>query len=166
MRPRKLKFIWLIVVLFALTPSLSAQPGLKRNNLFDAGWRFHRGGAQGAESPSFDDSQWRLLDLPHDWSIEDLPGTDSPFRADAISQVNGGFTTGGTGWYRKSFKIPKDLNGKQFIIMFEGVYMNADVWLNGELLGNHPYGYTSFWYNITSKIKYDRENLLSCQSQE
>jgi beta-galactosidase len=53
--------------------------------------------------PEFDDSSWRTLDLPHDWSIEDLPGTSSPFDPLAISEVSGGFTTGGTGWYRRTF---------------------------------------------------------------
>ena len=81
---------------------------MKRDNLFDFDWRFHKGGAQGAEKPAFDDSKWRKVDLPHDWSIEDLPGTDSPFSINAISQVNGGFTTGGTGWYRKTFRIPEN----------------------------------------------------------
>ena len=67
---------------------------------FDQVWRFHRGGAEGAEATFFDDSGWRAVNLPHDWSIEDLPGTDSPFDRDATSQVSGGFTVGGTGWYR------------------------------------------------------------------
>jgi beta-galactosidase len=134
---------------------------LKRNNLFDFDWRFHRGGAIGAETPGFDDSKWRVIDIPHDWSIEDLPGTNSPFNIDAISQVSGGFTTGGTGWYRKTFSIPGELNGKQFNIIFEGVYMNAEVWLNGEYLGNHPYGFTSFWFDISGKIKFDKENVLA-----
>jgi beta-galactosidase len=138
-----------------------AQTELKRNNLFDFNWRFHAGGAQGAEEPLFDDSKWRKTDLPHDWSIEDLPGTESPFNINAISQVNGGFTTGGTGWYRKSFFIPGELKDKRFIIMFEGVYMNADVWLNGEYLGNHPYGYTSFWFDISGKIKTGKDNIIA-----
>ena len=147
--------------MFLFLINTEAQPLLKRNNLFDFNWRFHKGGALGAESPGFDDSEWRKIDLPHDWSIEDLPGTGSPFSIDAISQVNGGFTTGGTGWYRKSFSVSGDLTGKQFLIEFEGVYMNAEVWLNGEYLGNHPYGYTSFWYDITGKINYDKENIIA-----
>ena len=139
----------------------SAQAVYNRENLFDSGWRFHLGGAQGAENPQFDDSQWREIDLPHDWSIEDLPGTSSPFSQNAISQVNGGFTTGGTGWYRKSFTIPENLKGKRFRILFEGVYMNAEVWLNGRPIGNHPYGYSSFWFDITDNLKYEGENILS-----
>ncbi len=150
-------FLLFILVSFAV----SGQTSFKRSNLFDTGWRFHRGGAQVAETPSFNDSEWRKIDLPHDWSIEDLPGSNSPFSVDAISQVSGGFTTGGTGWYRKTFKIPEGLKDKRLSIMFDGVYMNADVWLNGELLGNHPYGYTSFWFDITGKIKYDGDNVLA-----
>ncbi len=140
---------------------LQAQPFNQRNNLFDEGWRFHRGGLQGAENPGFDDSAWREVDLPHDWSIENLPGTDSPFDRAAISQVSGGFTTGGTGWYRKTFILPETMKGKRITILFEGVYMNATVWLNGRELGNHPYGYTSFGYDLTPGIRFGEKNTLA-----
>lgn len=139
---------------------VSAQSVNMGGNLFDSGWRFYRGGAQGAENPQFDDSKWRKIDLPHDWSIEDIPGTDSPFSLNAISQVSGGFTTGGTGWYRKSFKIPEILKGKRLRILFEGVYMNSEVWMNGRQVGNHPYGYSSFWFDITDNLNLEGENLL------
>ena len=160
MKPKNSKAISLIFLFASVLIQITAQTSLERNNLFDFGWRFHLGGAQGAEDPAFDDSQWKKLDLPHDWSIEDLPGTDSPFHNNAISQVNGGFTTGGTGWYRKSFVVPIELKEKHFVILFEGVYMNAEIWLNGELIGDHPYGYTSFWFDITDKLKFDGENIL------
>jgi beta-galactosidase len=142
--------------------SASAQAQDKQNNvvLFDADWRFHLGGAQGAEQPDFDDSKWRPVDLPHDWSIEDLPGQQSPFQPDAISQVSGGFTTGGTGWYRKTFTVPNEQQGQRILMQFDGIYMNADVWLNGQWLGDHPYGYTSFWFDLTNKIKFGGANVL------
>jgi beta-galactosidase len=139
---------------------IKAQPLSDRENLFDSGWRFHLGGAQGAENPQFDDSQWRKIDLPHDWSIEDIAGTNSPFSINAISQVSGGFTTGGSGWYRKTFTITDNLKGKRFRILFEGVYMNAEVWINGRQPGNHPYGYSSFWFDITDNLKFEEENVL------
>jgi beta-galactosidase len=161
MKVRQLIFSGLILLFIFLFFRTSAQSELKRNNLFDFNWRFHKGGLLGAEALTFDDSQWKVVNLPHDWSIEDLSGTNSPFNADAISQVNGGFTTGGTGWYRKTFYIPEKLRDKKFIIMFDGVYMNAQVWLNGELLGDHPYGYTSFWFDISDKISFEKENVLS-----
>jgi beta-galactosidase len=134
---------------------------LRRVALFDREWKFHRGGAQFAERPEFDDTAWRTLDLPHDWSIEDLPGTKSPFDRDAISQVSTGFTTGGTGWYRKPFTLPDTDKGRRIVIQFDGVYMNAEIWLNGQSLGEHPYGYTSFWYDITDKVKFGAPNLLA-----
>jgi beta-galactosidase len=138
-----------------------AQGGEYGAALFDADWRFHRGGAQGAEAADFDDSRWRKLDLPHDWSIEDLPGARTPFAADAISQVSGGFTVGGTGWYRKTFNVPESEKGKRVVVQFDGVYMNAEVWLNGQRLGEHPYGYTSFWFDLTDKIKFGGANVLA-----
>ena len=73
---------------------------------FDKGWHFHLGKIKEGENVNLYDGRWRTLSLPHDWSIEDLPGTSSPFNPDAISQVSGGFTTGGTGWYRKTFFLP------------------------------------------------------------
>ncbi|MBX5438067.1 MAG: glycoside hydrolase family 2, partial [Thermoflavifilum sp.] len=131
--------------------------------LFDSDWRFHRGGAQGAQEPDFDDHSWRKLDLPHDWSIEDLPGKSSPFDSNAATQVSGGFTTGGTGWYRKTFQLPLSAKGKQVWILFEGVYMNADVWINGHHLGNHPYGYTSFWYDMSPYVQWGKSNVVAVE---
>src|SRR5512133_4009245 len=101
----------LIFLILSLTgsfgQSFSAKP-----LLIDDSWFFHRGGAQRAEQPEFDDASWRVVDLPHDWSIEDLPGATSPFDRDAISQVNGGFTTGGTGWYRKKLFFGEEMKDK------------------------------------------------------
>ena len=113
----------LLLATLVYTGSAAAFAQTSTTSLFDFDWRFLRGGAQGAEVPDFDDSKWRKLDLPHDWSIEDLPGTNSPFDPDAISQVNGGFTVGGTGWYRKSFNLGNEQSGKRVVIQFDGVYM-------------------------------------------
>ncbi len=149
-----------LVAAFSLTGAFAQSFTAKIGN-FDDNWKFHRGGAQRAEQPEFDDSGWKAVNLPHDWSIEDLPGTQSPFDADAISQVNGGFTTGGTGWYRKTFITPNDTRGKTVTLFFEGVYMNAECWLNGHYLGNHPYGYTSFYFDIGGLLKYGENNVLA-----
>jgi beta-galactosidase len=150
-------------VLFVLLALMCAraQGNSERVLLFDDGWRFQRGGAQGAEAADFDDSGWRRLDLPHDWSIEDLPGTRTPFDPKAISQVQGGFTLGGTGWYRKSFDVPESQRGRRVVIQFDGVYMNAEVWLNGRRVGEHPYGYTSFWFDLTDKVNFGGRNVLA-----
>lgn len=129
--------------------------------LFDAGWRFQRGDLPDGEAPDLRDAGWRQVDLPHDWSIEDLPGTDSPFSPAAVNGVSEGFTTGGTGWYRKTFTLPPVAGGRHWSVRFDGVYMDADVWLNGVHLGNHPYGYTSFGYDITGVLRQGQPNVLA-----
>jgi beta-galactosidase len=141
----------------------------ERMQAFNSDWRFHRGDAPGAEATAFDDSTWRVLDVPHDWSIEDLPepsdpdsgaiwveGSEpirtGPFDMYATEgQTATGWTVGGIGWYRKSFNRPPLPNGKAEL-RFEGVYMNCDVWLNGEHLENHPYGYTEFAFDLTPRL--------------
>jgi beta-galactosidase len=122
---------------------------------FDAGWSFKKENLPtGPEKVTFDASNWRKVDVPHDWSIEDLPNqiADSiigPFSKGAIGTINTGYTIGETAWYRKSFTLsPKEI-GKTVYIHFDGVYMNSDVWVNGHHLGNHVYGYTPFYYNLT-----------------
>ncbi len=152
-----------ILASLLLLNSANAQTSTGNTINFDEGWRFHRGGMLGAEQPRLDDSKWRRIDLPHDWSIEDIPGTHSPFNPDAISQVGGGFTSQGTAWYRKTFNIPATDKAKRVIILFDGVYMNADVYINGEHLGNHPYGYTSFYYDLTSHLKYGEKNTIAVE---
>ena len=143
----------------------------QRKVLIDEGWRFHRGDIANAQQTGFKDNRWRDIDLSHDWSIENLPGTNSPFNPDAINGVGVGFTTGGIGWYRKTFMLPVNepayrttgRQNKRISILFDGVYMNADVWINGVHLGNHPYGYTSFYYDITDKIKKGEKNIIAVQ---
>jgi beta-galactosidase len=151
----------LLAFVLLLSVSNNAQEIYTATSLFDFNWRFHRGAIKTAMNPAFDDSQWRAVDLPHDWSIEDIPGTHSPFDESAVNQENGGFTVGGIGWYRKTFKIDPALKGKTFTIVFDGVYMNAQVWLNGRSLGTNPYGYTSFYFDITDRILFDKDNVIA-----
>ncbi|MEU5597620.1 glycoside hydrolase family 2 TIM barrel-domain containing protein [Streptomyces sp. NPDC020298] len=164
--------------------------GRARERSFDEGWLFLRGDAEGAESPSYDDGSWRSLDLPHDWSIEDLPyaGTadgaatsdpsllvlkDPDPTAPTPPQVIGpfdtqrsqnggstGYTVGGIGWYRKHFPSPGD-GDHHAELRFDGVHQNADVWLNGVHLGFHPYGYTSFAYDLTPHLNRTGPNVLA-----
>ena len=122
---------------------------------FDEGWRFMKDTLSGAESPDFNDSGWRIIDVPHDWSIEDLPGQDGvdiigPFDKSAIDKGTSGYLVGGTGWYRKNFAIREEDKDKTAYLQFDGVCMRSDVWLNGKHLGFHPYGYTPFYFDITS----------------
>jgi len=146
-----------------------------RNRPFDTNWKFFRGDIAGAELPDFDDYNWRNLDLPHDWSIEDLPASADtfpdldpprvgPFTPASEGGLSTGFTVGGTGWYRKTFTQDADDLDKIIYIRFDGVYMNADFWINGHHLGNHPYGYTSFYYELTPYLNPPGElNTLAVQ---
>jgi beta-galactosidase len=158
MKKKVIVFCWL---LFVVCLKISGQTN--RVTLFDNGWTFYLGGSQGAEQVNFDDSKWRKIDLPHDWSIEDLKGTHSPFNKDAVGQVSTGFTNGGTGWYRKAFSVLEQDKGAKIFVQFDGVYMNSDVWINGYHLGNHPYGYTSFAYDLTDHIRFDSLNVIAVE---
>jgi len=129
-----------------------------RATLFDADWRFKKDTASGLENSAYNDTGWRELNLPHDWSIEDLPGQQAgqvmgPFTKASVGKAATGFTEGGVGWYRKTFTLDQRYQGKQTYITFDGVYMDADVWVNGHHLGNHPCGYTAFSYNLTNFLR-------------
>jgi beta-galactosidase len=118
----------------------------RQHSLFDAGWMFTRGDVTGAEAPGFDDSGWRSLDLPHDWSIELSYNPDSP------AGRHEGYLEGGIGWYRRSFVLPQEYAGKRILIQFDGANMNSDVWINGHHLGHRPYGYSAFIYDLTTYV--------------
>ena len=129
-------------------PAAGPEPGSREIIPFDSSWRFHLGDEPAAKQPKFDDTNWRMLDLPHDWSIE------GPLLPPPEGDSNNGFFTHGIGWYRKSFTLP-DLAGKQVVIEFDGVYMNSEVWINGQFLGRRPYGFIGFRYDLTEFLKTD-----------
>jgi len=303
------------VVLILSSPTGLPGKNFERDRLFDSEWLFYRGDIQGAESPEFDDSTWRVIDLPHDWSIEDLPprtnfppelpivpgqwrfqkgddpawkepdyddsswqivtlpntwerhsgytndnaygwyrkritipdefkgtnfilllgliddvdetffngvrigatgsfppqyqsawatprryevpaslvrGDGSDLIAVRVYDATGvggiyeqgvkserigpfdtslseggtatGYVVGGRGWYRKHFVLKPQETGKRISVRFDGVYMNADFWINGHYLGNHPYGYTSFEFELTPYLRPPRQtNVLAVQ---
>lgn len=122
---------------------------------FNAGWCFRLGDDPQAAQPGFDDSGWRQLDLPHDWAIEGDFSQDNP------SGTGGGALPGGVGWYRKRFVVDQKEADQHFRVEFDGVYMNAEVFINGTSLGKRPYGYISFGYDLTPYLKWGEENLLA-----
>lgn len=121
----------------------------------DLEWHFHLGDVDGASQPGYDDSGWRRLDLPHDWAVEGDFSQANP------SGVMGGALPGGVGWYRKTFTIDAADEGKRVSVLFEGSYMNTEVFVNGRPLGVRPYGYVSFGYDITPYIKWGVENVVA-----
>ncbi len=121
----------------------------------DQDWKFFLGDPPGAEAVAYDAQHWRTVDLPHDWSIEGSIDRSHPMGG------GGGFFPAGVGWYRRTFTAPAAWRGKRVHVEFEGVYMNATVYLNGRELGFHPYGYTSFYYDLTSHLNFGGSNLLA-----
>lgn len=116
-----------------------------RGKLFNSGWKFYKGDVREGEKILLDDQEWRSVQLPHDWSIE------GPFSNEWASGT--GYLPGGIGWYRKSFTIPEDQQGKHLYLYFDGVYKNSEVWINETYLGKRPNGYASFYYDITPHLK-------------
>jgi beta-galactosidase len=127
----------------------NSRPGKKVS--FNQNWRFHLGDIANGQDTNLDDSRWRELNLPHDWSIE------GEFSETHPAGTGGGALPGGTGWYRKTFSVPATSNGKLVFIEFDGVYRNSEVWINGHYLGKRPYGYSSFIYELTPHLIYGAE---------
>lgn len=164
MREEKISFInkgnnrLLITLVFFCGICLNANAYLEdnyRKQLFDYGWKFALGDYSDASSIHYNDNDWRTLDLPHDWSIEDRTDPANPMGND------GGYFPAGIGWYRKSFELPSTYKDKKVGIYFEGVYMNAEVFVNGKSVGMHPYGYSSFYYDLTSYLRYGEKNIIA-----
>jgi beta-galactosidase len=149
----------------AATGAVVARPAIRgagdvpvaRSYDFDLDWKFVLVNADGvtdptgqyasAYQPGFDDSGWQALDLPHDWSIHLNPVP--------TGNSGDGFYQGGLGWYRKTFALPSHMTGKRIWLEFDGVYSNAQVYVNGQFLGGHPYAYTGFGFDLTGKVHTD-----------
>jgi beta-galactosidase len=146
----------LILFSFSLLIGLGCQNSLEKQSRtrlnFNSGWKFIKEDVEDARNPDFDDSNWRQLDLPHDWGIE------GPFTQE-VNFKGGYLPYPGSGWYRKSFNVPSD--AKCVLIEFDGIMRNSKIWLNGEYVGGWPYGYTSFAIDLSEKIKRGGENLIA-----
>jgi beta-galactosidase len=137
-----------------------------RDQPFNHGWRFLRGAGDGLENPSLPDGDWRSVDLPHDWSIEDLPGAPGPHQAgpftrDSKGGTATGFTIGGEGWYRKHFRVDSLPADARVEVLFDGVYLDSDLWLNGQKLGGNVHGYMPFAFDLTPHLVRGGENVLA-----
>lgn len=114
------------------------------------GWKFYLGECENAWYKGMDDSAFREVPVPHDWSVE------QPFSEQYSSGT--GYLAGGVGWYRLHFKVPEEYQGKQLSLVFDGVYKNSQVWCNSYYLGRHPYGYTGFSYDISKLVCFGEED--------
>ena len=141
----KLKHKWLLFFLFCCFPYLEAAEIV----CFDSGWKFYLGNTeQDVILPAYNDSDWRTLNLPHDWSIE---GTYD--RTANGTDWQSGFLPAGIGWYRKTFIYDPAWVARKVRIQFDGIYLNSEVWINGHSLGKRPNGYIGFEYDLTPYLK-------------
>jgi len=121
-------------------------------------WKFHKEDEPRAWQNRYDDSNWRDVTIPHDWSIE------SPFSQENSSGT--GYVVGGIGWYRNHFTLPQHAAGSRVTVTFEGVYKNSQVWCNGHYLGKRPYGYSEFVYDISHAVRQDgSENIIVVRAE-
>ena len=178
------KYLFPAILFFLLIPFFSLSQSPNRRLLFDNDWRFHFGHAANPEkdfnygiktifsksgaapgtaiAPTFKDSGWRLLNLPHDWAVE-LPFTkvdNFDVESHGFKPVGGLFPETSIGWYRKHFTIATADSGNRFQLQFDGIFRDANVWVNGFFLGNNKSGYVGVNYDITDYINYDHDNVV------
>ena len=142
-----------MLTLWLSTISAVAQLGFGDAQRINDQWKFILDDQKDYSKVDYEDSKWKEVQLPHDWSVREQL---SPSLASAT-----GYLPGGIGWYRKHFTPSKALENQKVYIYFEGVYNRSEVYLNGHLLGKRPNGYISFAYDATPYIKYAEDNVIS-----
>lgn len=150
----------------APAPAVEPAIGLGRDQPFDIGWRFLRGDGTGLEAAGLDDTAWQGVNLPHDWSIADLPagsgaGQVGPFLPQAEAGGATGFTVGGEGWYRKHFRLAPLPTDARVELVVDGAYFACTAWLNGRLLGDVVNGYIPFAFDLTPHLARSGPNVLA-----
>lgn len=148
---RLLRSAWAIVV--ALLAWAMAVPAFAETRGLSQDWLFARGEVQDAEATAFDDHGWMRVVVPHDWAIMDKADGSPPFDPGATAGQDSGYLPGGIGWYRRHLRLDAGDARKVVRLNFEAVYMDADIWLNGERLAEHHYGYTAFTVDLTGKLR-------------
>ena len=150
---KKLILLSLLTLQFSLLIAQDTGEQVRLSRLFNFGWKFQTGDLKDAYSLNYDDSNWRVLDLPHDFQIE------QPWNQGAGGAR--GFKAMGTGWYRKAFKAESEWKGKRVLLDFEGIMLVGDVWVNGQKVGSTDYGYLGFETDITKLLRYDADNIVA-----
>ena len=152
---KKFWFFFSIAILFYSCNQNKEQNPRERIR-FTKEWKFALNDSEDFSASGIDDSGWRILNLPHDWSIEGNFSQDNP------ATPGGGALPGGIGWYRKTFKLPASDDGKLIFIDFDGIYQKGEVWINGHRLGMRPFGYSSVRYELTPYLNFGEvENVLA-----
>jgi beta-galactosidase len=147
-----------LVAVTLSTFAVQAQTPGRTTTAFDTDWRFVQQDAPGAEKPAFQDASWKTVVVPHDWSIAGAYDRANP------PDRGGGYLPGGIGWYRKQFTVPAAEAKRLVWVEFDGVMANSEVWLNGHKLGQRPYGYSSFAYDLTPYLTLSGPNVLAVRA--
>lgn len=148
-----MKTIVAILSFLLFISTINAQVSFGEPHLLNNGWKFAKGNPENASAVDFNDTRWRSVDLPHDWSVE---GPYSPHLASAT-----GYLPGGIAWYRKTFSTDENAANKRIYIYFEGVYRDGEVFINGTSLGMRPNGYISYLYDLTPYIRHGEINTMA-----
>ncbi|MES2279454.1 MAG: glycoside hydrolase family 2 TIM barrel-domain containing protein [Bacteroidota bacterium] len=159
MMKRYIPLLSLLLITAVVTHAQTTTAGRKTLS-FDKSWLFVQGDPSGADKTDFADARWKKVDVPHDWMILGEYNKDNP------TGRGGGYLPSGTGWYRKHFELDAADASKQISIAFDGVMANSDVWINGYHLGQRPYGYISFVYDLTGHLNFGKgkTNILSVRA--
>lgn len=146
--------LYLLAVTFLISCGNHEEKPARTILNFDNDWYFTLNDSVDLSSKNLPNSQWERIAIPHDWSIEGELSAQNP------SGNRGAYAIGGIGWYKKTFEIPVDQIQKNVILLFEGIYKDADIWVNGHHVGFHKHGYLSFHIDITAYVKFDRANTI------
>ncbi|MDB5234153.1 MAG: beta-galactosidase [Hymenobacter sp.] len=168
-----LKTLIIGLALLATCPTFAQN---RQEILLDTNWKFTKGDVPDAAAPAFQDAKWQTVRVPHDWAIygpfdgkNDLQEVKIEQNNEQTATLKAGRTGGlpfiGTGWYRRHLVVPGFGTGKRAVLLFDGAMSNAHVFVNGKEVGNWPYGYNSFSFDITSYLKAGADNVLAVRLQ-
>jgi beta-galactosidase len=166
------KVLLTIISILITTICFSQSSTPRQVILLEDNWQFINKDIEGAEKPESNTANWETFSVPHDWAIKgpfDKEIDAQKVRVEQDLEEEARLRTGrtgalphiGVGWYRKTFKVPEFEKGKKVLLTFDGAMSDAHVWVNGKKVGNHPYGYAYFYFDITDHLKEGEENLLA-----
>ena len=168
----KRSYLLPLMGILAFCSSLSSQAQVRNEFLLEEGWKFTREDQPESMQPAFDDSQWQSVVVPHDWAIYGPFSSQNDKQNVAIAQDGqkeamehagrtGGLPFVGVGWYRNTIDVPQFKAGKKAFLLFDGAMSHAQVYINGKRVGEWPYGYNSFWFDVTSFLKAGEKNTVA-----
>jgi len=171
MNLRNYLFLLLILIIIDINTSAQQNKELRKVHLLDINWKFINAEVVGGELPELNTDIWQTVEVPHDWAISgpfdennDLQIVQVTEDGEKVAKRRSGRTGGlphtGIGWYRKALEIPSDWKGKKIFVEFDGAMSHARVYLNGQFVGEWPYGYASFGFDLTDKIAFGGKNML------